>query len=471
MKSLRSSRRGIRRAPLPSLLFGFRFPILAGMLAAAAGPAPGVPLHEDPLAEDAQDPYVGPGHAGSIAYPDAQGKVLDTFSASNVALLSWVPIGEFPGGSGRAAEVFGYVSPSGREYALIGLERGFGFVDVTDPTAPVVLGVIPGRPSIWREMDAGDGFAYCVHDLPSDDHETGDGLSIVDLRQIDAGTVSLARAVTDLGLKTSHNVWYSAESRTAWLCGSNLAGPYISGGGLLAVDLSDPLNPSYTAGTVWTETYVHDVIVRRYASGPQAGRELAYAACGEAGLKIIDVTDRENMVTLSTLVYPHTGYCHDGWLAPDGRTLYLNDETDELYDPEVPTTTTHVVDVQNPAAPVYLRSFTNGLPAIDHNHMGRGGFLYEANYRSGLRIYDVRQPGGEAEAGWFDTYPADDEPHFNGAWGVYAGLPSGTILVSDIERGLFVLRHLASDAPAPAGALRLELRGAPNPFRGAAALR
>ena len=42
--------------------------------------------------------------------------------------------------------------------------------------------------------------------------------------------------------------------------------------------------------------------------------------------------------------------------------------------------------------------------------------------------------------GWFDTYPEDDATTFSGAWGVFAGFPSGTVIVSDIERGLFVLR-------------------------------
>src|SRR5690606_19718328 len=39
-----------------------------------------------------------------------------------------------------------------------------------------------------------------------------------------------------------------------------------------------------------------------------------------------------------------------------------------------------------------------------------------------------------------DTYPADDNPGFNGVWGNYPYFPSGTIVLSDLERGLIVVR-------------------------------
>jgi len=45
-----------------------------------------------------------------------------------------------------------------------------------------------------------------------------------------------------------------------------------------------------------------------------------------------------------------------------------------------------------------------------------------------------------SEIGYFDTYPDNDVASFDGAWSVYPYLPSGNILVSDIDRGLFVIR-------------------------------
>ena len=41
---------------------------------------------------------------------------------------------------------------------------------------------------------------------------------------------------------------------------------------------------------------------------------------------------------------------------------------------------------------------------------------------------------------FFDTYPEGERQPFNGAWSVYPFFESGTIIVSDITRGLFILQ-------------------------------
>src|SRR6185295_11218753 len=86
-----------------------------------------------------------------------------------------------------------------------------------------------------------------------------------------------------------------------------------------------------------------------------------------------------------------------------------------------------------------MNTFTNGNPAIPHNQYIKGNLLFQSNYRSGLRVYDTSadqlHPTVHA---WFDTYPADDNPNFNGLWNNYAFFPSGVVIGSDIESGLFV---------------------------------
>ena len=44
------------------------------------------------------------------------------------------------------------------------------------------------------------------------------------------------------------------------------------------------------------------------------------------------------------------------------------------------------------------------------------------------------------EVGYFDTYPENDNAAFNGVWNVYPFFGSGNIVLSDIEKGLFVIR-------------------------------
>jgi hypothetical protein len=59
-----------------------------------------------------------------------------------------------------------------------------------------------------------------------------------------------------------------------------------------------------------------------------------------------------------------------------------------------------------------------------------------------LRVTDTYQvdQGRLVERGFFDVYPADDETQFAGTWGNYPYFDSGTVVVTGIEEGLFVLK-------------------------------
>ena len=68
--------------------------------------------------------------------------------------------------------------------------------------------------------------------------------------------------------------------------------------------------------------------------------------------------------------------------------------------------------------------------------------MFAANYRSGLRIFDISDPLAAFEIGYLDTYAPNNNAQFNGAWSNYPYLPSGTILISDMEQGLVLVRTL-----------------------------
>ncbi|MFQ5414429.1 MAG: choice-of-anchor B family protein, partial [Phycisphaerae bacterium] len=97
--------------------------------------------------------------------------------------------------------------------------------------------------------------------------------------------------------------------------------------------------------------------------------------------------------------------------------------------------------------PTLATTFTNGLGTIDHNMMVRGNFLYEANYSSGLRVFDITDVMAITEVGFFDTRPEDNGLNFNGAWGVFTAFPSGIVTLSDRDRGLFVFDVSAITRP------------------------
>ena len=48
------------------------------------------------------------------------------------------------------------------------------------------------------------------------------------------------------------------------------------------------------------------------------------------------------------------------------------------------------------------------------------------------------------EVGYFDTYPPNDEANFNGVWSVYPYFKSGNIVISDSNKGLFIVRKTVS---------------------------
>jgi choice-of-anchor B domain-containing protein len=386
------------------------------------------------------------------------------YESSGVELLSNVTISDFDayhapvdGNPHTGNEAWHYVAPSGREYAIMGFTTGTGFVEVTDPLNPVIVGYIDGGgvDESWRDMAVYGQYAYIVNDGGS-----GPGLQIVDLGNIDGGVVTLVNT-TNLGglFTTAHNVYVNEASGYLYLV---LADAGLNTG-LTAVNLNvDPVNPT-VVGT-WTEHRVHDVYVTSYTSGPYAGKEIAFTFCEGNGMYIVDVTDKGAMgtpaATLSSLTYPNVAYCHQGWLGDDKRYLFFGDELDER-DGLVSETLTYVVDVQDLANPVMLSPFSNGMCAIDHNLMVRGNYVYEANYSTGLRIFNVCDVNNVVEIGYFDTRPEDNITDFVGAWGVDTQLPSGVVIVSDRQRGLFVL-----DPSAALAATDTDANGIPDNCEG-----
>jgi hypothetical protein len=77
--------------------------------------------------------------------------------------------------------------------------------------------------------------------------------------------------------------------------------------------------------------------------------------------------------------------------------------------------------------------------ASAHNCYEKDGYLYIAHYTEGVRIWDVNNPAAPFEVGYYDTYPGASGG-YSGAWNVYPYLPSGRIIASDMQTGLYVLQ-------------------------------
>lgn len=342
------------------------------------------------------------------------------YDAQNIRLYSQITPQQLGATGGN--DCWTYVSPSGREYAIVGMYETTSFVEVTDPVNPVIVHIETHRRSTTGDMKIYQHYAYSIGD--------GYNLQVFDLSDIDNGNVT---RINERPYR-SHNFGLNEESGFAYMCASS------EGSGLVPVDLSDPTTPVAVGHINPTGGHVHDMQVVNYNSGPYAGREIAFCPSGYERFDIIDVTDKSDMFLVGSLEYPGLNYCHQGWLSADRQYFYLNDELDEL-NGYTGTTRTLVIDVSDISNPTLVSEFSTGRTATDHNLFWKDGFIYEANYASGVHVFDARNdPLNPTHVGWFDTYPENDSPGYgHGAWSAVPFLPSGTVVATDRDRGLFLL--------------------------------
>jgi choice-of-anchor B domain-containing protein len=189
-----------------------------------------------------------------------------------------------------------------------------------------------------------------------------------------------------------------------------------------------------------------------------SGQEVCLTS-DEQSVGIVDVSNKNNPTQISRFTYPSVGYTHQGWLTEDKNYFLVNDEFDEV--DEVHDTRTYVFDVKDLDFPMQIGAIDNPRDAVGHNFYVQGNLLYQANYSSGLRIMNLDRIANAfaIEEAYYDTYPDDDtrdnrpaadgpgtargakgDTIFQGAWSNYPYFASGTIVVSDIDRGLFVLK-------------------------------
>jgi choice-of-anchor B domain-containing protein len=387
----------------------------------------------------------------------------ETFSSHRVSLLSQVPLSSMGGVSGtRGSSLFGWVDPlTRREYAIMGRSNGTAFIDITNPVAPVYVAELPKAPgssdTLWREPKVYRNHAYIGVD------GTNHPIQVVDLLQLRAysGTTLNLASTTYSGtgsvsINRVHTLAVNPDSGFLYAAGTNR-----HGGGLHIVDVRNPSAPVYAGG--WAgDGYTHETQVVVY-QGPDIehrGKEIAFSSNGKFDatdtVSIIDLSNKAAPVRLSAAGYPNVGYIHQGWLTEDQRYFFQNDEFDETDGVTGGRTRTHLWDVSDLDSPVYRGFFDHETTSVDHNLYVKGKYLYQTNYTTGLRIFEMGDLSSSdsstwlKEVAWFDAFPENDAPTYNGAWNNYPYFPSGNIVISDLDRGLFVVRpNLPLDQPLP----------------------
>jgi len=369
----------------------------------------------------------------AIQVPASHGQTV--YDSQNISLLSnWddPSVPAEPNYSIRYNGVWGWNDGAGREYAILGSTTGVYFIDVTNPTNPVVADFVPGRRSgcIWRELKTHDHYAYLV----SDDSPPN-SLQIVDLQYL-PDSVHVVYDDNTL-FERCHTIFVEDGLLYGGIVsGGSFAGTGIQGN-MSVFDLSNPANPVFLRSikndypNLLPTNQVHDMYVRN---------DTVYASSSFDGLFIFRYNrTTNNFVLLASLTaYPGQGYNHSGALTDDGNTFVFMDEVPN----GLPVKVLDVSDFSNLTVTSTFQSNPGPTP---HNPFIMGNTCYIAYYQDGLQVYDVSDPYNPARLGYFDThyqtaiggpYPS---PAYQGAWGAYPYLPSGHVLVSDMQNGLYVL--------------------------------
>ncbi|HAW89118.1 MAG TPA: hypothetical protein DCX61_00445, partial [Gemmatimonadetes bacterium] len=197
-----------------------------------------------------------------LSAPDALGAVfgeerrctegtVESFDCNDIELLAYIPISLLTAPEAargiRANDNWGWTdSEAGREYALVGRNDGTSFIDITDPTNPVLIGDLPKtlntpRSQLWRDIKTYRDHAFIVADGAG-----AHGMQVFDLTRlrdvVDPPVVFdpdlLYRGDGLNVVESSHNIIINEETGFAYLTSRGCAGMHM-------VDISEPMEPTF----------------------------------------------------------------------------------------------------------------------------------------------------------------------------------------------------------------------------------
>ncbi len=360
------------------------------------------------------------------------------------------------------SDIWGYTDPNGNEFALVGVQDAVSIVDIgTDP--PTEIHTIPGVSITWRDLKTWDNYAYVINESAS-----GGGLLIIDLANLTTNpatsNITTYNTALGVGYTDSHNIFID-ENGVGYLfgatCSSNPPGQTTNRGTLFIDIASNPTNPTYLGmypqniiGT--NETYIHDGFVR----GDTMWASHIYG--GTFG--VIDVSNKAATFSTSNgtimALQPTPGdFTHACWVTDDGKTLVAVDEVGGNSGLGI-----NSYDVSNLNNIIHLDNIQSfpGTNVTPHNVFIKGDFVVTSYYTSGVVITDISDPSNMVIVENYDTSP-NSGGGFSGCWGVYPYFPSGKIVASDRQQGLFVLGADCNYASRIEGTITDQSTGNPIP--------
>jgi choice-of-anchor B domain-containing protein len=311
------------------------------------------------------------------------------------------------------SDCWGYTSPNGDEYALLGVSNGVSIIDITDPANATEVDFVPwvsAPPYGWYDIKTYHNYMYVTS-------EGSTSFLVVDLSPLP----NPASVVGQFPMFSSgaHNNFIDTDTGILYGVEDFHFNPCLR-----IIDIASPGNPMQlsTINPSNNGTDSHDAF---------AQDSVLYIAEGSSpSIGIFDVSDPANPSLIQRLNIPAAGYVHQVWVDEDNHYMITTEETANH--------TVKLWNIQN-ISNITLSDDYLGGSHLAHNAYLKGNYAYISHYESGLKVVDISNPNNITEVGYYDTYPQGETSNFNGAWGTYPFFNSGKVLVSDIQTGLYVV--------------------------------
>jgi choice-of-anchor B domain-containing protein len=348
-----------------------------------------------------------------------------TYPSLNINLLAHLnPEKDVTGIDGRKySGCWGWAQPNkNREYAIIGTSSQTYFVDVTNPTTPVIVDSVKAKHAgcTWREIKTYQNYCYIV----SDDAPPNT-FQIVDMQYLPDSAHVVHDGTTYF--ERSHTIFIDNEKM---YCSSVTDASGIGYSTMRVYSLATPTAPlllkklEQDVNTTIIDV-VHDMYVRN---------DTIYASCGFKGFHILKLTASNTFSLIQSFTgYAYSGYNHSSWQTDDRKTMVFTDEVGA----HLPAKVIDVTDFNNITLVDTIRS---SYTATAHNPYIVGNrWCWLSSYQDGLYLYDISNPSNTTIYGYFDTQPQTGTTNFSGNWGAYPYLPSKIIIACDMQNGIFIL--------------------------------
>lgn len=315
-------------------------------------------------------------------------------------------------------EVWGYAQ-NDREYAIIGTTEGTHFLDITNLSEPIevdfVAGAAQGPAIVHRDYHNLDNYLYMVC------QEGPSTLQIADLSYL-PDSVHVVYDSDEI-LVGSHNIFIDTTQAVMYAV-FNIVNGTNNIVRWQQIDISDPVNPSLIEQTT-SGPYIHDLWV---------DDGIAFMNRGNTDMAVYDFNQSPPDIIGTIDGYIGQGYNHSGYPTPDLNTYVMGDETHG--------SPIKILDISDLTDIEVLSTVTSGVDdlSIAHNQIIYENRMYSAYYYDGIYAWSIEDPENPILLGYYDTSELSHQQSYEGAWGVYPFLPSGNILVSDMQTGLWIFQ-------------------------------